>query len=79
MDQHVVDELRGANGHDPIGKEALRDRQRRPCKGSTCTWQLENWGGGWEYSPDIYPTGEEIFATGAGSTSEASTQRTTMP
>jgi peptide/nickel transport system substrate-binding protein len=39
--------------------------------GPTCTaascWQLANWGGGWIYSPDFYPTGEEIFATGAGS------------
>ena len=28
---------------------------------------MANWGGGWIYSPDFYPTGEEIFATGAGS------------
>lgn len=39
-----------------------------PCpKG--CKWTMENWGGGWIYSPDYYPTGEEIFATGAGSNS----------
>jgi peptide/nickel transport system substrate-binding protein len=38
-----------------------------PCSGSSCTWQMENWGGGWEYSPDNYPTGGEIFSTGAGS------------
>ncbi|ACU54074.1 extracellular solute-binding protein family 5 [Acidimicrobium ferrooxidans DSM 10331] len=37
------------------------------CSGSSCTWQMENWGGGWEYSPDNYPTGGEIFGTGAGS------------
>jgi peptide/nickel transport system substrate-binding protein len=39
-----------------------------PCpKG--CKWTMENWGGGWIYSPDYYPTGEEIFASGAGSNS----------
>jgi peptide/nickel transport system substrate-binding protein len=38
-----------------------------PCSGSSCTWQMENWGGGWVYSPDYYPTGGEIFATGAAS------------
>jgi peptide/nickel transport system substrate-binding protein len=36
-----------------------------PCTASTC-WDMANWGGGWIYSPDFYPTGEEIFATGAG-------------
>jgi peptide/nickel transport system substrate-binding protein len=39
----------------------------QPCSGKTCTWELENWGGGWVYSPDYYPSGEEIFQTGAGS------------
>ncbi len=38
-----------------------------PCKGASCTWELENWGGGWLYAPDFYPTGELIFQTGAGS------------
>ncbi len=40
-----------------------------PCKptDASCSWTMENWGGGWEYSPDNYPTGGEIFATGAGS------------
>jgi len=37
--------------------------------GPSCTWQLENWGAGWVFSPDYYPTGEEIFQTGAGSNS----------
>ena len=32
----------------------------------SCTWELENWGAGWVYAPDYYPTGEEIFSTGAG-------------
>ena len=40
-----------------------------PCTGSTCTWELGNWGAGWIFSPDYYPTGEEIFQTGAGSNS----------
>ena len=40
-----------------------------PCKAgaASCTWELENWEGGWLYAPDYYPTGEEIFQTGAGS------------
>jgi peptide/nickel transport system substrate-binding protein len=33
------------------------------------SWDLANWGGGWLFSPDYLPTGEEIFATGAGSNS----------
>ncbi len=41
-----------------------------PCKpGATCQWDIANWGGGWSYAPDFYPTGGEIFATGAGSNS----------
>jgi peptide/nickel transport system substrate-binding protein len=39
-----------------------------PCP-SGCSWQLENWGAGWVFAPDYYPTGEEIFQTGAGSNS----------
>ena len=33
------------------------------------SWDMANWGGGWLYAPDYLPTGEEIFATGAGSNS----------
>jgi peptide/nickel transport system substrate-binding protein len=40
-----------------------------PCKGKSCTWELESWGGGWVYSPDYYPSGELLFQTGAGSNS----------
>lgn len=40
-----------------------------PCSGASCTWQMGNWGGGWVYAPDYYPTGELLFATGAGSNS----------
>lgn len=39
-----------------------------PCP-SGCSWELENWGAGWIFAPDYYPTGEEIFQTGAGSNS----------
>ena len=38
-----------------------------PCSGSSCTWQLENWGGGWIFAPDYYPSGEDLFQTGASS------------
>jgi len=40
-----------------------------PCTPSqaSCKWQMENWGGGWEYSPDNEPTGGELFSVGAGS------------
>jgi peptide/nickel transport system substrate-binding protein len=37
-----------------------------PCSGSSCSWQLADWGLGWFFSPDYYPTGEELFQTGAG-------------
>ena len=38
-----------------------------PCKvGPSCTWQMENWGQGWSFGPDYYPTGESIFETGSG-------------
>lgn len=30
-----------------------------------CSWQLGQYGSGWLFSPDHYPTGEEIFQTGA--------------
>lgn len=30
-----------------------------------CSWELENWGAGWVYGPDFYPSGTELFATGA--------------
>jgi peptide/nickel transport system substrate-binding protein len=36
---------------------------------AACKWEFGNWGGGWVYADDYYPTGEGIFATGAGSNS----------
>jgi peptide/nickel transport system substrate-binding protein len=39
-----------------------------PCTaGQPCKWDMEFWGGGWIYAPDFYPTGDELFSTGAGS------------
>ncbi len=41
-----------------------------PCDrstGSGCRWDFLNWGGGWGYSIDYYPSGGEIFACGASS------------
>ncbi|MGC1185534.1 MAG: ABC transporter substrate-binding protein [Candidatus Dormiibacterota bacterium] len=32
-----------------------------PCSG----WQVANWGSGWTYGPDYFPTGDEILQTGA--------------
>jgi len=41
-----------------------------PCTaGKTCPWEMADWGAGWIYSPDFYPTGEELYACGAGSNS----------
>jgi peptide/nickel transport system substrate-binding protein len=30
---------------------------------------MANWGGGWIFAPDYYPSGEALFQTGAGSNS----------
>ena len=41
-----------------------------PCTpGTPCTLEIGWWGGGWEYTPDWYPSGETLVATGAGSNS----------
>ncbi len=39
-----------------------------PCKPTqaSCKWEMENWVGGWVYSPDYYPTGGELFGAGSG-------------
>jgi peptide/nickel transport system substrate-binding protein len=41
-----------------------------PCKSTqaSCSWQMLNYGGGWTYGVDPYPTGDQLFATGSGST-----------
>ena len=46
-----------------------------PCSGKSCTWELEDWSGGWVYAPDYYPSGEELFQTGAGSNSGSYSDR----
>ncbi|MHB2022897.1 MAG: ABC transporter substrate-binding protein [Mycobacteriales bacterium] len=33
----------------------------------SCSWQLANYGGSWLYAPDYYPSGEQLFSSGAGS------------
>lgn len=34
--------------------------------GTSCSsWQIANWGGGWVYVPDYFPSGETLTATGA--------------
>jgi len=39
-----------------------------PCQtGKPCPWVINNWGGGWVYSPDYYPTGEALYVPGSGS------------
>ncbi len=42
-----------------------------PCTASqaACSWQMLNYGGGWTYGVDPYPTGDQLFATGSGSNS----------
>jgi peptide/nickel transport system substrate-binding protein len=44
-----------------------------PCNSSSsnCGWEYENWGGGWIFAPDYYPSGEDLFQTGASSNSGA--------
>ncbi len=35
---------------------------------ASCKWEMANWGNNtWGYMPDYYPSGGEIFSTGAGS------------
>jgi peptide/nickel transport system substrate-binding protein len=36
---------------------------------TSCNWDMGNWGGGWTYVPDYYPSGETLFQTGAGANS----------
>ncbi len=38
-----------------------------PCAASSpaCSWELGNYGASWVFEPDHYPSGEEIFQTGA--------------
>ncbi|MGD0555385.1 MAG: ABC transporter substrate-binding protein [Streptosporangiaceae bacterium] len=36
-----------------------------PSKSTPCTWQMGDWGTGWVYAPDFYPSGEDLFLTGS--------------
>jgi peptide/nickel transport system substrate-binding protein len=42
-----------------------------PCTSSqsSCSWEMLNYGGGWTYGVDPYPTGDQLFETGSGSNS----------
>jgi len=53
---------------EPMAFDALISAAATPCVArKACSWDIANWGNGWFYTPDFYPTGEEIFSTGAGS------------
>jgi len=36
---------------------------------NSCNWDMVNWGGGWSFVPDYYPTGETLFESGSGANS----------
>jgi peptide/nickel transport system substrate-binding protein len=44
-----------------IQETAVRCKPSQP----SCKWTAENFGGGWSYSPDYYPTGEDILGSGS--------------
>lgn len=46
---------------------ATIDAEIEPCAPHTsaCSWQLGQYGAAWVFAPDHYPTGEEIFQSGA--------------
>ena len=46
---------------------ATIDAEIEPCKrqSAACSWQLGQYGAAWVFAPDHYPSGEEIFQTGA--------------
>ncbi|MGD0559311.1 MAG: ABC transporter substrate-binding protein [Streptosporangiaceae bacterium] len=35
----------------------------------SCDWDMADWGGGWTFSPDYYPSGETLFLSGSGANS----------
>jgi peptide/nickel transport system substrate-binding protein len=35
----------------------------------SCNWDMGNWGGGWTFAPDFYPSGETLFQSGSGANS----------
>jgi peptide/nickel transport system substrate-binding protein len=36
---------------------------------ASCGWDLANWGAGWIFAPDYYPSGETLFQTGSAANS----------
>jgi len=36
---------------------------------TSCAWDMGNWGGGWTFVPDYYPSGETLFLSGSGANS----------
>ena len=45
---------------------------------ASCAWDFANWGGGWIFAPDYYPTGETLFQSGSAANSPGTrTARTT--
>ncbi len=36
---------------------------------SSCAWDFANWGGGWIFAPDYYPSGETLFQSGSAANS----------
>jgi peptide/nickel transport system substrate-binding protein len=36
---------------------------------TSCNWDMANWGGGWSFVPDYYPSGETLFESGSGANS----------
>jgi peptide/nickel transport system substrate-binding protein len=57
----IVIELSSAPADTVIANQAV-------CKPSqpSCSWEIQNYGAGWVYSPDYLPTGGDLYATGAG-------------
>jgi peptide/nickel transport system substrate-binding protein len=35
----------------------------------SCNWDMADWGGGWSFVPDYYPSGETLFLSGSGANS----------
>jgi peptide/nickel transport system substrate-binding protein len=42
----------------------------------SCNWDMGNWGGGWTFSPDYYPSGETLFLSGSGANAGGYTNAT---
>jgi peptide/nickel transport system substrate-binding protein len=36
---------------------------------TSCNWDIGDWGGGWSFAPDYYPSGETLFESGSGANS----------